>query len=74
MRVHLDVGKKAMLVYLQLAVENGARRLCQKHFVQGRYRTTAIAVERVCRKAVAVCSSVVGADTVERSECGVVET
>ena len=74
MRVHLDVGKKAMLVYLQLAVENGARRLCQKRFVQGRYRTTAIAVERVCRKAVAVCSSVVGADTVERSECGVVET
>ena len=26
MRVHLDVGKKAMIVYLLLAVENGARR------------------------------------------------
>ena len=64
MRVHRNVGKKAMIVYLLLAVENGARRLCQKHFVQGRYRTTAIAVERVCCKAVAVCSSVVGADTV----------
>ena len=63
-----------MTVTILLAVENGARSLCQKHFVQGRYRTTAIAVERVCRKAVAVCSSVVGADTVERSECGVVET
>ena len=74
MRVHLDVGKKAMIVYLQLAVENGARRLCQKHFVQGRYRTTAPAVERVCCKAVAVCSIGVGADTVERSECGVAET
>ena len=48
MRVHRYVGKKAMIVYLQLAVENGARRLCQKHFVQGRYRTTAPAVERVC--------------------------
>ena len=73
MRVHLDVGKKAMIVYLLLAVENGARRLCQKHFVQGRYRTTAPAVERVCCKAVAVCSSGVGADTVKRSECGVAE-
>ena len=48
MRVHLDVGKKAMIVTLLLAVENGARRLCQKHFEQGRYRTTAPAVERVC--------------------------
>lgn len=28
MRVHLDVGKKAMIVTLLLAVENGARRLC----------------------------------------------
>ena len=28
MRVHLDLGKKAMIVYLRLAVENGARRLC----------------------------------------------
>ena len=28
MRVHLDVGKKAMIVYLLLAVENGARSLC----------------------------------------------
>ena len=74
MRVHLDVGKKAMIVYLQLAVENGARRLCQKHFVQGRYRTTAIAVERVCCKAVAVCRIEAVADTVERSECGVAET
>lgn len=74
MRVHRYVGKKAMIVYLQLAVENGARRLCQKHFVQGRYRTTAPAVERVCCKAVAVCSIGVGADTVERSECGVAET
>ena len=64
MRVHLDVGKKAMIVTLLLAVENGARRLCQKHFVQGRYRTIVPAVERVCFKAVAVCSSVVGADTV----------
>lgn len=73
-RVHLDVGKKAMIVYLQLAVENGARRLCQKHFVQGRYRTTAPAVERVCCKAGAVCSIGVGEDTVERSECGVAET
>ena len=74
MRVHRYVGKKAMIVYLLLAVENGARRLCQKHFVQGRHRTTAIAVERVCCKAVAVCSIGVGADTVERSECGVAET
>ena len=74
MRVHRNVGKKAMIVYLLLAVENGARRLCQKHFVQGRYRTTAPAVERVCCKAVAVCSIGVGADTVERSECGVAET
>ena len=53
-----------MTVTILLAVENGARRLCQKHFVQGRYRTTAPAVERVCSKAVAVCSSEVGADTV----------
>ena len=64
MRVHRKEGKKAMTVTILLAVENGARRLCQKHFVQGRYRTTAIAVERVCSNAVAVCSSVVGADTV----------
>ena len=71
MRVHRNVGKKAMIVYLQLAVENGARRLCQKHFVQGRYRTTAIAVERVCCKASAVCSIGVGADTVgaQRVRC-----
>ena len=27
MRVHRYVGKKAMIVYLLLAVENGARRL-----------------------------------------------
>ena len=74
MRVHRYVGKKAMIVSLLLVVENGARRLCQKHFVQGRYRTTAPAVKRVCCKAVAVCSIVDGADTVERSECGVAET
>ena len=74
MRVHRQVGKKAMIVTLLLVVENGARRLCQKHFVQGRYRTTAQAVERVCCKASAVCSIGVGADTVERSECGVAET
>ena len=29
MRVHRYVGKKAMIVYLLLAVENGARRLCR---------------------------------------------
>ena len=28
MRVHLDVGKKAMIVTILLVVENGARRLC----------------------------------------------
>ena len=28
MRVHRNVGKKAMIVYLLLAVENGARSLC----------------------------------------------
>ena len=64
MRVHRYVGKKAMIVTLLLAVENGARRLCQKHFVQGRYRTTVPAVERVCFKAVAVCSIGDEADTV----------
>ena len=53
-----------MIVSILLAVENGARRLCQKHFVQGRYRTTAIAVERVCSKAVAVCRIGDVADTV----------
>lgn len=54
--------------------ERSEKSLPYKHFVQGRYRTTAPAVERVCSKAVAVCSIGVGADTVERSECGVAET
>ena len=51
--------------------ERSEKALPYKHFVQGRYRTTALAVERVCCKAVAVCSSGVGADTVgaQRVRC-----
>ena len=64
MRVHRYVGKEAMIVTILLAVENGARSLCLKALCTRRYRTTAPAVERVCCKAVALCSSGVGADTV----------
>ena len=51
--------------------ERSEKSLPYKHFVQGRYRTTAPAVERVCCKAVAVCSIGVGADTVgaQRVRC-----
>ena len=51
-------------VSLARSGERSEKSLPYKHFVQGRYRTTAPAVERVCSKAVAVCSSGVGADTV----------
>ena len=54
-------------------VERGGEGITKRRLGKGRYRATAPAVERVCSKAIAVCSIGVVADTVERSECGVAE-
>ena len=75
MRVHLDVGKKAMIVYLQLAVENVARSLC---LISTLYKGGIGQQRQPLKECVVKRKRCAESETeqipYERSECGIAET